>query len=112
MVLENQTNVATELEVQFVYYGVTTETNHSMPERNCQRYFEDFVKQPPAQELIARDLHDNEWKFRHILELRNELLCVQNRVDVNEISRLKVRHSVPCLKRNLCLFSIPHRWDE
>ncbi|KAL6314239.1 hypothetical protein AAG906_012598 [Vitis piasezkii] len=21
---------------------------------------------PPAQELIARDLHDNEWKFRHI----------------------------------------------
>ncbi|GJV42155.1 calcineurin B-like protein 4 [Tanacetum coccineum] len=28
-------------------------------------------------------------------ELRNELLCVQNGVDVNEISRLKVRHSVP-----------------
>lgn len=22
--------------------------------------------QPPAQELIARDLHDVEWKFRHI----------------------------------------------
>ncbi|GJR53546.1 hypothetical protein Tco_1404067 [Tanacetum coccineum] len=43
------------------------------------------------------------------IELHNELLCVQNRVDVNEISRLKARHSVPCLKRNLCLFSIPHR---
>nr|GEW07596.1 hypothetical protein [Tanacetum cinerariifolium] len=28
----------------------------------------------------------------HLRELRNELLCVQNRVDVNEISRLKVRH--------------------
>lgn len=27
---------------------------------------QDFSQQPPAQELIARDLHDNEWKFRHI----------------------------------------------
>ncbi|GJN35502.1 hypothetical protein PR202_gb24285 [Eleusine coracana subsp. coracana] len=26
----------------------------------------DFSQQPPVQELIARDLHDNEWKFRHI----------------------------------------------
>ena len=22
--------------------------------------------QPPAQELVARDLHDNSWTFRHI----------------------------------------------
>jgi hypothetical protein len=22
--------------------------------------------QPPAQELVARDLHDNVWTFRHI----------------------------------------------
>jgi hypothetical protein len=22
--------------------------------------------QPPAQELVARDLHDNTWTFRHI----------------------------------------------
>ncbi|CAI0627038.1 unnamed protein product, partial [Linum tenue] len=27
---------------------------------------QDFSQQPPAQELIARDLHDVEWKFRHI----------------------------------------------
>lgn len=27
---------------------------------------QDYSQQPPAQELIARDLHDNEWKFRHI----------------------------------------------
>ena len=27
---------------------------------------QDFSLQPPAQELIARDLHDAEWKFRHI----------------------------------------------
>jgi len=30
------------------------------------RYLQDFSQQPPAQELIARDLHGNEWKFRHI----------------------------------------------
>lgn len=27
---------------------------------------QDFSQQPPAQELIAKDLHDIEWKFRHI----------------------------------------------
>ncbi|KAG6774461.1 hypothetical protein POTOM_021814 [Populus tomentosa] len=27
---------------------------------------DDYSQTPPAQELIARDLHDNEWKFRHI----------------------------------------------
>ncbi|KAF1001889.1 hypothetical protein AG4045_017903 [Apium graveolens] len=27
---------------------------------------EDFTMQPPAQELVARDLHDNVWTFRHI----------------------------------------------
>ncbi|CAM8930230.1 unnamed protein product [Rhodiola kirilowii] len=26
----------------------------------------DFSLQPPVQELIAKDLHDVEWKFRHI----------------------------------------------
>lgn len=29
-------------------------------------FLQDYSQQPPAQELIARDLHDNEWKFRHI----------------------------------------------
>ncbi|GJV43395.1 hypothetical protein Tco_1427931 [Tanacetum coccineum] len=37
-------------------------------------------------------------------ELHSELLCVQNGVDVNEISRLNVRHSVPCLTRNYVYF--------
>lgn len=27
---------------------------------------QDFSMQPPAQELSARDLHDNSWTFRHI----------------------------------------------
>jgi len=31
---------------------------------------QDFSQQPPAQELIARDLHDVEWKFRHIFRGR------------------------------------------
>lgn len=28
--------------------------------------FKDFSLQPPAQELVARDLHDHVWTFRHI----------------------------------------------
>lgn len=27
---------------------------------------QDYSQQPPAQELIAKDLHGNEWKFRHV----------------------------------------------
>lgn len=39
-----------------------------MPRRAAERVFPplDFTQQPPAQELIARDIHDVEWKFRHI----------------------------------------------
>lgn len=33
---------------------------------------QDYSQQPPAQELIAKDLHGNEWKFRHIF--RGEFL--------------------------------------
>ncbi|GJM95150.1 hypothetical protein PR202_ga11857 [Eleusine coracana subsp. coracana] len=39
------------------------------PQLICQLHnvtMHDFSQQPPVQELIARDLHDNEWKFRHI----------------------------------------------
>ncbi|GJR18334.1 hypothetical protein Tco_0966861 [Tanacetum coccineum] len=59
--------------------------------------------------LAIKEFRQQEAEFKDIAELRNELLRVQNGVDVNEISRLKVRHSVPWLKRNLCLFSISHR---
>lgn len=31
-----------------------------------KRLFQDFSMQPPAQELTARDLHDQAWTFRHI----------------------------------------------
>ncbi|GJU76570.1 hypothetical protein Tco_1273640 [Tanacetum coccineum] len=37
-------------------------------------------------------------------ELRNEPIRVQNEVDVNEISRLKVRHSIPYLKKEIVYF--------
>ncbi|CAD6341395.1 unnamed protein product [Miscanthus lutarioriparius] len=39
------------------------------PQLICQLHnvtMHDFSQQPPVQELVARDLHDNEWKFRHI----------------------------------------------
>lgn len=27
---------------------------------------QDYTIQPPTQELVVRDLHDNTWTFRHI----------------------------------------------
>lgn len=46
----------------------STHGGFSVPRRAAEKVFPplDFAQQPPAQELIARDLHDNEWKFRHI----------------------------------------------
>nr|TKS06902.1 auxin response factor 19-like isoform X2 [Populus alba] len=39
-----------------------------VPRRAAEKIFPplDFSMQPPAQELVARDLHDNTWTFRHI----------------------------------------------
>ncbi|KAJ0854013.1 putative transcription factor B3-Domain family [Helianthus annuus] len=46
----------------------STHGGFSVPRRAAEKVFPplDFTQQPPAQELIARDLHDFEWKFRHI----------------------------------------------
>uniref|UniRef100_A0A166CKJ8 Auxin response factor n=1 Tax=Daucus carota subsp. sativus TaxID=79200 RepID=A0A166CKJ8_DAUCS len=46
----------------------STHGGFSVPRRAAEKVFPplDFSQQPPAQELIARDLHENEWKFRHI----------------------------------------------
>ncbi|GJU81792.1 retrotransposon protein, putative, ty1-copia subclass [Tanacetum coccineum] len=69
-----------------------------------------YEGKPNPVDWISQDLGSiGQPNHRNVGELRNELLCVQNGLDVNEISGLKVRHSVPCLKRNLCLFSITHR---
>jgi hypothetical protein len=46
----------------------STHGGFSVPRRAAEKVFPplDYTLQPPAQELIARDLHDVEWKFRHI----------------------------------------------
>ncbi|CAM8912082.1 unnamed protein product [Rhodiola kirilowii] len=46
----------------------STHGGFSVPRRAAEKVFPplDFSQQPPVQELIGRDLHDNEWKFRHI----------------------------------------------
>ncbi|CAO2833120.1 unnamed protein product [Amaranthus hypochondriacus] len=46
----------------------STHGGFSVPRRAAEKVFPplDYSQQPPAQELVARDLHDVEWKFRHI----------------------------------------------
>lgn len=46
----------------------STHGGFSVPRRAAEKIFPtlDFTMQPPAQELVARDLHDTMWTFRHI----------------------------------------------
>ncbi|EFJ07998.1 hypothetical protein SELMODRAFT_451392 [Selaginella moellendorffii] len=46
----------------------STHGGFSIPRRAAEKVFPplDFSQQPPAQEIVARDLHDTEWRFRHI----------------------------------------------
>ncbi|KAK1612355.1 hypothetical protein QYE76_036028 [Lolium multiflorum] len=46
----------------------STHGGFSVPRRAAEKVFPplDFTLQPPCQELFAKDLHGNEWKFRHI----------------------------------------------
>ncbi|XP_076924566.1 auxin response factor 19-like [Bidens hawaiensis] len=46
----------------------STHGGFSVPRRAAEKIFPplDFSMQPPAQELAARDLHDQSWTFRHI----------------------------------------------
>ncbi|CAN0896681.1 Auxin response factor 6 [Linum grandiflorum] len=46
----------------------STHGGFSVPRRAAEKVFPplDYSQTPPCQELIARDLHDNEWKFRHV----------------------------------------------
>ncbi|PNT76268.1 hypothetical protein BRADI_1g46602v3 [Brachypodium distachyon] len=46
----------------------STHGGFSVPRRAAEKIFPplDFAMQPPAQELMAKDLHDISWKFRHI----------------------------------------------
>ncbi|KAI3457663.1 hypothetical protein Pfo_014326 [Paulownia fortunei] len=46
----------------------STHGGFSVPRRAAEKVFPplDYSQTPPAQELFAKDLHGNEWKFRHI----------------------------------------------
>ncbi|KAG8043824.1 hypothetical protein GUJ93_ZPchr0458g22691 [Zizania palustris] len=46
----------------------STHGGFSVPRRAAEKLFPqlDYSMQPPNQELIVRDLHDNMWTFRHI----------------------------------------------
>ncbi|GMH11797.1 hypothetical protein Nepgr_013638 [Nepenthes gracilis] len=46
----------------------STHGGFSVPRRAAEKIFPplDYSMQPPAQELVARDLHENVWTFRHI----------------------------------------------
>ncbi|CAN1180051.1 Auxin response factor 5 [Linum perenne] len=46
----------------------STHGGFSVPRRAAEKLFPqlDYTMQPPSQELIVRDLHDNAWTFRHI----------------------------------------------
>ncbi|KAM0031388.1 putative transcription factor ARF family [Helianthus debilis subsp. tardiflorus] len=46
----------------------STHGGFSVPRRAAEKIFPplDFSMQPPVQELVARDLHDTQWTFRHI----------------------------------------------
>nr|QFZ93677.1 auxin response factor 11-like protein [Pinellia ternata] len=46
----------------------STHGGFSVPRRAAEKLFPqlDYSMQPPNQELIVRDLHDNSWTFRHI----------------------------------------------
>ncbi|XP_021596434.1 auxin response factor 19 isoform X1 [Manihot esculenta] len=46
----------------------STHGGFSVPRRAAEKIFPplDYSMQPPAQELVARDLHENAWTFRHI----------------------------------------------
>ncbi|KAL3332451.1 hypothetical protein AABB24_032828 [Solanum stoloniferum] len=46
----------------------STHGGFSVPRRAAEKIFPplDYAMQPPAQELMARDLHDQAWTFRHI----------------------------------------------
>ncbi|GER26590.1 auxin response factor [Striga asiatica] len=46
----------------------STHGGFSVPRRAAEKLFPqlDYSMQPPTQELIVRDLHDNTWTFRHI----------------------------------------------
>ncbi|KAL6553578.1 ADP-ribosylation factor, Arf Arf6 [Orobanche gracilis] len=75
----------------------STHGGFSVPRRAAEKVFPplDFSQTPPCQELIAKDLHGNEWKFRHIFrgQPKRHLLTTGWSVFVSA-KRLAARDSV------------------
>ncbi|XP_056846811.1 auxin response factor 8 isoform X2 [Raphanus sativus] len=91
----------------------STHGGFSVPRRAAEKVFPtlDYTQQPPAQELIAKDLHDNEWKFRHIFrgQPKRHLLTTGWSVFVSA-KRLVTGDSVIFIRneRNQLLLGIRH----
>ncbi|KAF8369867.1 hypothetical protein HHK36_032105 [Tetracentron sinense] len=71
----------------------STHGGFSVPCQAAEKVFPplDYSQQPPAQELIARDLHDNERKFRHIFNGMRRSRT--NRLSKGEEGKLRHRRS-------------------
>lgn len=52
-----------------------------------QQMLQDMSQQPPWQELVATDLHGNEWHFRHIFRGQN---LTYNRETINTLLGVEV----------------------
>ncbi|KHN39439.1 Auxin response factor 5 [Glycine soja] len=65
----------------------STHGGFSVPRRAAEKLFPplDYTIQPPTQELVVRDLHDNTWTFRHIYRGVDERS--QLRVGVRRVNR-------------------------
>ncbi|KAG5124291.1 hypothetical protein JHK82_031028 [Glycine max] len=58
----------------------STHGGFSVPRRAAEDCFPplDYKQQRPSQELVAKDLHDVEWKFRHIYRVIGSQNCYPN----------------------------------
>ncbi|KAG4974118.1 hypothetical protein JHK87_030939 [Glycine soja] len=73
----------------------STHGGFSVPRRAAEDCFPplDYKQQRPSQELVAKDLHDVEWKFRHIYR-GNVIRKIKCEVGENGELRLGIRRAV------------------
>ncbi|KAJ1421653.1 PB1 domain [Sesbania bispinosa] len=80
----------------------STHGGFSVPRRAAEKLFPplDYTTQPPTQELVVRDLHDNTWTFRHIYrgQPKRHLLTTGWSLFVG-LKRLKAGDSVLFIRR-------------
>lgn len=54
------------LHISFLIFLLEWRLAHCSMPTLIFNFFQDMSQQPPWQELVAADLHGNEWHFRHI----------------------------------------------